>query len=374
MNEDFYEEEKGIEIGFNINKYTLKCLKVILIGIAIVWLLNILNIFIVDRTLMNRAVLATSIVLIATLLLGRVIDLHKKWVKYFLITVTIIVITILGASLTYHTLLLSMLPLMLATQYADRKVVAYTYVLSVISIFVSAIGGYYWGLCDANMLFLTNKPTAYYVDLVRQSATFERVNTNVLYTVSLYFAVPRCILLFLTIPVIESISKNIMKYEQYAFSMKQLSERDDMTGLFNRNKFLNMMEQKYSQMDRVCVIFFDVNNLKWVNDNLGHEKGDELLICAGRTILALADQTKKAYRIGGDEFVLVIEHPQEGEPDALIKRWEELEAFKEQSMDMELSVAYGYACGAGKDIDKIVKEADEKMYRKKKEQKSKKNK
>ena len=277
MKEDSYEEKKGIEIGFNVNQYTLKCLKAVLAGIITVWILNVLNIFIVDREIMNRGVFITSFLLIVTILIGRFIVLHQKWVKYFLITMTVIVITVLGITLTYHTLLLSMLPLMLATQYTDRKVAAYTYVLSVISIFVSAFGGYYWGLCDANMLFLTTKPTQYYLDMASQSATFDGINTNVLYSISLYYALPRSVLLLLTIPVIESISHNITKYQEYAVSMKQLSERDNMTGLYNRNKFLSMVNDEYTQLDRVCVLFFDVNNLKWVNDNLGHEKGDELI-------------------------------------------------------------------------------------------------
>ena len=88
-------------------------------------------------------------------------------------------------------------------------------------------------------------------------------------------------------------------------------------------------------------------------------------------ILSLADHSRKAYRIGGDEFILVIEHPQEGEVEALLKRLEELKEFKSDNRDMEISIAYGYAYGQGKKMDDIVKEADQNMYQKKKEQKSK---
>ena len=65
-------------------------------------------------------------------------------------------------------------------------------------------------------------------------------------------------------------------------------------------------------------------------------------------ILSLADHSRKAYRIGGDEFILVIEHPQEGEVEALLKRLEELKEFKSDNRDMEISIAYGYAYGQGK--------------------------
>ena len=154
-----------------------------------------------------------------------------------------------------------------------------------------------------------------------------------------------------------------------AASIKQLSERDEMTGLYNRNKFLNMVQEEYPEIDRLCVIFFDVNNLKKVNDTLGHEKGDALIVSVGGMIMTLTDFNKKAYRIGGDEFV-VVENPQEGEVDVLLQKWEDLVASNTGSTNIDLSVAVGYAYGEGKEINQIIKKADQRMYQKKREHKS----
>ena len=131
-----------------------------------------------------------------------------------------------------------------------------------------------------------------------------------------------------------------------------------------------MIRREYRHMDRLCVVFLDVNNLKKINDTLGHEKGDALITTVGRIVLTLTDVNKKGYRIGGDEFVIIIENPQEGEVDDLLQKWEEIVELKSKTSATELSVAVGYACGKGKDIDRIIKEADQLMYQKKKEQKN----
>ena len=127
---------------------------------------------------------------------------------------------------------------------------------------------------------------------------------------------------------------------------------------------------RISGSDRLCVILLDVNNLKQINDTLGHEKGDELITTVGRNVLTLTDVNKKGYRIGGDEFVIIVENPQEGEVDDLLQKCEELVAMKSKTDTTVLSVAVGYACGEGKNIDKIIKEADQLMYQKKNEQKT----
>lgn len=363
------QDESRNEMDYQINKYTLKCLKIMLIVLTILWIMNILNIFIVDIKLMSMAYFIVVAILIITLLCGKLVDLRKKWVKYILITLTTSAIVVLGVTLTYHTLLLTVIPLLIATQYTDKKVLVYTFLLTLIGNFVIVMGGYYWGLCDANMLFLTVKPTSYYMDTASKSLTFESINTNPWYTLSLYYVLPRCILHTLMLPVIQSISKNIKKTEQHAVAMKRLSEIDEMTGLYNRNKFLSMVDREYTCMDKLCVIFWDINYLKQINDSLGHEKGDILITTVGRMLLTLTDVNKKGYRIGGDEFVMVVENPKEGEIDHILQKWEELSKLQSQAVEMDLSVAVGYAFGKGKEVNRIFKKADELMYQKKKEQK-----
>lgn len=371
MNEGIGMENENVidNVNYNINKYTLKCIKGMLIATIVVWALNLLNIFIIEPNIMAIGASVSITVCVITLLIARVIDLNKKWVKYFLITSVLIVVTDMGIELTYHTIMLFVLPILLAAQYTDKKLLTYTYVLSLISMIVSALGGYFFGLCDANMLFLTKGPTAEYLDIAQRKMTFTNINPNPWYTVTLYFVVPRCILLTLLIPIITGISKNIRQHEEFALNMKQLGERDGMTGLLNRNKFENDIKEEYSKLNNIGVFFFDVNNLKWTNDNLGHDKGDELITSVGRLLLSLESDNKKAYRIGGDEFVLIFQNPTDEESDILLKRFTELVDIKSKTIDVKLSVAYGYAHGKGEDIENIVEDADKEMYKMKQSQK-----
>lgn len=366
------DQESNIEhVNYTINKYTLKCIRGLLIASAIVWLLNILGIFIIDTRLMTMGGSVAIAVAVITLLISQKINLNSGWVKYFLISSVLVIITAHGIAFTYHTTMLLVMPVLLAAQYTDKKILTFTYILSLVCILISAMGGYYWGLCDANMLLLTKGPTADYLNIAEHSMTFTNINPNPWYTVPVYYVVPRCILLTLLIPVITSISKNIRQYEEYALNMKRLGERDEMTGLFNRNKFLSEVQENYSKLDHVGVFFFDVNNLKWTNDHLGHDKGDELITAVGRLLLTLEGGNRKAYRIGGDEFILVFENPTESDPEAITNRWKELFSIKSKTMDIALSVAYGYACGKGKDINDIVETADQEMYKMKQIQKGK---
>ena len=369
MTKDNFEENKRTEIDYRINLYTIRCLKIMLISVVIMWLLNYFHIFIVNMKLVSQGFGVSCGILLVVLFIASKTDLHHVWVKYFLITSAILGITVLGITLTYHTLLLSIIPLLLATQYADKWTTIYTYVLTLISTFLIVICGYFWGLCDANMLLLTTEPASSYVKLFDNGVYLGETNSNPWYTLIMYFVVPRCALLSLTLPVIQSISRNILNYEKYAVDMKKLSERDEMTGVYNRNKYLSMIENEYPKVEDVAVLFCDVNNLKEVNDNEGHDKGDILITNVAQIILSLTDSNKKAYRIGGDEFVLIVENPKEGELERLLEKWHELIELKSKAASLDLSAAIGYASGKGKDIEEIVQRADEKMYDNKSKQK-----
>lgn len=77
MNHNLYEKDK-IEMDFQINKYTLKCLRTMLFAILGIWLLNILHIFVVNQELMSTGITITSCILICILIFGKIIDLRKN--------------------------------------------------------------------------------------------------------------------------------------------------------------------------------------------------------------------------------------------------------------------------------------------------------
>ncbi|MBQ5849673.1 MAG: hypothetical protein IIW54_02485 [Lachnospiraceae bacterium] len=77
MNHNLYDENKT-EMDYQINNYTLKCLRTMLCAILGIWLLNVLHIFVVNQKLMSTGVGITSCILIFVLIFGKIIDLRKN--------------------------------------------------------------------------------------------------------------------------------------------------------------------------------------------------------------------------------------------------------------------------------------------------------
>ena len=95
-----------------------------------------------------------------------------------------------------------------------------------------------------------------------------------------------------------------LKAKEHKEKLRYMSYRDMLTTLYNRNKYIQMLESVQEEtITRTGVAYIDINGLKQVNDLYGHEAGDRLIINTARSILAVLPEN--AYRVGGDEFVLI---------------------------------------------------------------------
>ena len=94
--------------------------------------------------------------------------------------------------LTYHTVIVVVIPIIFSSMYADKKLASYAFVITILSIIISTYVGYYYGICDANMALLTTKTLAE----VSKDGVFllNEVNKNPLVTLALYYVVPRSLL------------------------------------------------------------------------------------------------------------------------------------------------------------------------------------
>ena len=174
------------------NKYVIKCFSVTMLIYTTAFLLNVLNIFVVDQKIMRSGYIpALSIYLLLVIgLKGR--DLSNEKIKYILLFTVVVVHTIMCVSLTYHVVLVTLIPILYATLYSSRKVIPYLYILTVLSTIVVVYGGYYLGVCDANMTLLTRgKLESYIADGI---FTLVKINDNPIYTLGLYFVLPRCLI------------------------------------------------------------------------------------------------------------------------------------------------------------------------------------
>ena len=173
-------------------------------------------------------------------------------------------------------------------------------------------------------------------------------------------------------------SASLMKKGLEANAYQTLAYTDQMTGINNRTCF-NIDFDKFSKApDDVMVIDFDLNNLKYVNDTFGHSIGDQYIKNCATIIYEIFNGIGKCYRVGGDEFVVIIKDSSEIDTTHYLAMLESsVDALNRDNQKPELKIpkmqiAYGYAVYAP-DLDKNLEEtynrADKLMYEDKKEKK-----
>lgn len=359
------------ELDVQANQYTLKCLRITAAAFALIWVLTITGVFIVDRTMMTAAFVAGSALMLAPSLICRRVGTRRGWIKYMILLFSAAAIALISTVLTYHAVLLYALPLFYAAQYSNRRMIYYSFAMTAVSVYVSAMAGYFWGLCDANMLLLTVRSMPYYADLLLNNPSAIALNPNPWVSVPLFYVLPRCIILAVFVPVIRKISDNISKNAGMVARLRYIGETDKATRFYNRNKYIEMMDEYYPRLEKLAVIFWDINNLKEMNDSFGHAYGDSMIISIAGCIFELTDERRKVFRLGGDEFVMMLEEDEAEGVEALLERWRALLAEARASSGLPLSVAVGWARGAGRDAEQLVKQADAEMYRDKRDDKQK---
>lgn len=174
------------------NTYVIKCFNVTMFIYLLVFLLNVTGIFIIDHRLMGTAFFSSVVIYLFMRIVINFCSLSDRRTKYFILSCIILVFAITGVFLTYHVFLLPILPFLYATLYSSKKIMRFTYTLSVISTFVIVYAGYYIGLCDANMTLLTSTSLSNYNE--NGFFTLSQINTSPLPTLFLFYILPRCII------------------------------------------------------------------------------------------------------------------------------------------------------------------------------------
>ncbi|MCR5825084.1 MAG: diguanylate cyclase [Oscillospiraceae bacterium] len=158
--------------------------------------------------------------------------------------------------------------------------------------------------------------------------------------------------------------------DRLAQKMTELAERqtefahyDQMTGLQNRRAYAEVIERLSKGVpEELCVVVFDINGLKKINDTCGHDAGDELIISAASCIRSVFHDCDAVYRIGGDEFCVIL-NPAPADLNQRLAQIETRAARWKGRFVNGFSIACGYATGRERhDIDVLVKEADRRMY------------
>lgn len=139
--------------------------------------------------------------------------------------------------------------------------------------------------------------------------------------------------------------------------VRQLSYHDTLTGLYNRNRYFQDIEELKNWKTSVGVVYMDLNGLKEINDRDGHAEGDKALVHCG-DIMKKALPDAAHYRIGGDEFVAIQKGVGRERFDGQIGEMRKL-----CGNDSEYQMALGATWSIlPDDVEEMVREADERMY------------
>ena len=178
------------------------------------------------------------------------------------------------------------------------------------------------------------------------------------------------ILVFIIVLGYESISEAFEKIKegQKADFYKEMAVTDTMTGVYNRSAF-EEWEHENSDYEGYSIVTFDLNNLKWCNDNLGHAAGDAYIQASARIIKEIFGRHGKCYRIGGDEFCTVInQNSKKFDIGRHVKQLRELEKYAEEELGIKglnVQIACGYAeydIKTDKNFEDTRSRADKRMY------------
>lgn len=155
------------------------------------------------------------------------------------------------------------------------------------------------------------------------------------------------------------VTNSLDRKKQQAY-LEKLSYRDMLTGLYNRNRYIERLEAyKQVQDQQIGAIYIDLNGLKKVNDEQGHRAGDELIMRAAGTIAGIF--AEDAYRVGGDEFVVIL---LDVSREDFARKTEQLRRqMQENSVDASIG---GVWQASTENLENLLRLADENMYREKK--------
>lgn len=154
------------------------------------------------------------------------------------------------------------------------------------------------------------------------------------------------------------VTNSLDRKKQQAY-LEKLSYRDMLTGLYNRNRYIERLEAyKQVQDQQIGAIYIDLNGLKKVNDEQGHRAGDELIVRAAGTIAGIF--AEDAYRVGGDEFVVIL---LDVSREDFARKTEQLRRqMQENGVDASIG---GVWQASTENLENLLRRADENMYREK---------
>jgi diguanylate cyclase (GGDEF)-like protein len=169
----------------------------------------------------------------------------------------------------------------------------------------------------------------------------------------------------------DTLANEITTRKQVEKMIQYMASHDDLTGLPNRALFRDRLDMAQNMALRnkakLAILFIDLDGFKAVNDNYGHKIGDLLLQEVAKLLQATVRQSDSVARIGGDEFIILLNGINDKE-DAAVVAEKILAAFRQpivlagQSAKVGTSIGISIFPDHGIDNEKLITYADDAMY------------
>lgn len=167
----------------------------------------------------------------------------------------------------------------------------------------------------------------------------------------------------------EELKNEILMRKKLEKKLEQNANFDPLTGFYSRREGLRLMNEMFENGD-FTMAYLDLDNLKFVNDNLGHKHGDDYITHLKESILCNTRDSDILARLGGDEFVVSFNNEDESTATIIMERIFtdlSLKSFEEMT-NFDLSFSWGIVeCCKERhtSIEILIEEADKKMYEQK---------
>ena len=199
---------------------------------------------------------------------------------------------------------------------------------------------------------------AYIIAVTMETSFYLRNNIYAILIVAIYLVLASCCMVYMLSRVLKA------KYEKE--KLIYTSNTDELTKCFNRHAYETAIHSLDLHKEWIY-ISLDINGLKRVNDSLGHAAGDELICGAANCMKSCFQNYGNVYRIGGDEFVIIVTEKTSELPNLLVNFDQKVARWKGELID-SMNVSYGYVFSSEKEwngIYDIAKAADASMYKSK---------
>lgn len=208
--------------------------------------------------------------------------------------------------------------------------------------------------------FVKRKHGDYIVAVCMLESMNAQTNIVAILIVGIYLTLASCLLVLM----LSRVLKEKYEKEKYIYT----SNTDELTKCYNRRAYDSDMENLDLNTEWIY-ISLDLNGLKKANDTLGHSAGDELICAASNCMKFAFASYGKIYRIGGDEFVVLIQESVSN-IDSILQVFDTTIHDWHGKYSNSISVSYGVVKSTEQDFDSIYsvsKLADERMYKSKSE-------